>query len=53
MNKKTAAMIFLGICSLLAVLLATGTISPFWSGILFALALAVLGILARGFSGRR
>jgi hypothetical protein len=53
MNKKTAAMMFLGICVLLALLLVAGTISPFLSGGIFAAALVVFGILSRGFTGKK
>jgi hypothetical protein len=50
MNKKAAAMIFLGVCLLLALLLAFGAISPVQSGSVFAIALVGFGILSRGFT---
>jgi hypothetical protein len=50
MNKKTAVLIFLGVCVLLAVLLATGAFSPVLSGSIFAVALIAFGMLSRGFT---
>jgi len=50
MNKKTAGLTFLGVCLVLAVLLATEVISPLVSGSIFAIALAFFGILSRGFA---
>ncbi|HEX7502690.1 MAG TPA: hypothetical protein VF451_04660 [Acidobacteriota bacterium] len=52
MNKKTAGLIFLGICVVLAALLIASAISPILSGIIFAIALVSFGIFSRGFSGR-
>jgi hypothetical protein len=49
MNKKSAAIWFLGICVLLAILLITKVIDPIVSGFIFAIALVVLGGLSRGF----
>jgi hypothetical protein len=47
MNGKTAGMVFLGVCVILAALLLAKAITPFLSGIAFAIALILLG----GFSG--
>lgn len=52
MNKKTAALIVLAACVLLAVLLATGALSHFLIGSIFAIVLVACGILSRGFSNR-
>ncbi len=49
MERKYAASLFLGVCMILALLLLTGTITPLVSGSIFAVALAVLGGLSRGF----
>ncbi len=49
MDGKAAGLLFLGVCLVLAVLLLTGTITPLVSGSIFAVALAVLGGLSRGF----
>jgi hypothetical protein len=49
---KTAGYLFLAICAVLAGLLFTSAITPLAGGIVFAAALAVLGILSRGF-GRK
>lgn len=46
---KYAGLTFLVICILLAILLFTKTITSIVSGIIFALALVVLGILSNGF----
>jgi len=53
MNKKTAAMMFLGVCVLLALLLVAGVISPIWSGVIFAGSLVIFGIFSRGFTNRK
>jgi hypothetical protein len=50
MNKKTAALLFLGICIVLAVLLIAEIITPIQSGCIFAIALVAFGLLSRGFS---
>lgn len=50
MNKKTAGLIFLGVCLVLAVLLAAKAISPILSGSIFAIALVGFGILSGGFT---
>ncbi len=49
MKGKTAGFLFLGICIILATLLLTNTITPLVSGCAFAVALATLGALSRGF----
>ncbi len=49
MGSKTAIALFLSICLLLALLLLSGIITPIVSGVMFALALVVLGGLSRGF----
>ncbi len=49
MKGKLAGLIFLGICVILAILLLTGVISAIVSGIVFAIALFVLGAISNGF----
>lgn len=49
MNGKTAALLFVGVCAILAILLVTGLIGPLWSGSLFAVALVLLGGISGGF----
>lgn len=49
MKGKTARFVFLGICVILAVLLLAKTITSFASGIVFAIALVLLGVLSDGF----
>ena len=53
MNKRTAAMIFLVVCLVLALLLLSGAISPLLGGGVFALALVVLGVFSRGFTNKQ
>jgi uncharacterized membrane protein len=50
MDKRKAGLIFLGICLVLAVLLALKVVSAILSGSIFAIALVVFGILSRGFT---
>lgn len=50
MNRKTASMIFLGICVVLAVLLLLDVITPIVSGSIFAVALVIFGSISRGFT---
>jgi hypothetical protein len=50
MNRKTAGLLFLGICGALALLLLTGTISPLEGGCTFAVVLVAFGLLSRGFT---
>ncbi len=52
MKSKPAAFSFLAICLVLAFLLLTGIISFETSGIVFALALVVFGVLSRGFRNK-
>jgi len=49
MNKKTAGVLFLGVCATLAILLLTTTMTFLVGGCLFAIALVVFGSLSRGF----
>lgn len=49
MTGKNAGLTSLIICILLAILLLTKTITSITSGIIFAVALAVLGIQSNGF----
>jgi hypothetical protein len=49
MYRKLAAFIFIGICVILAILLLIGAITPLVSGIIFAIALVLLGLLSWGF----
>jgi len=53
MNKKTAAMTFLVVCLVLAMLIVFGAISPALTGGIFALALILLGIVSRGFTNKK
>jgi hypothetical protein len=48
-NRKLAVTIFTGICVVLAILLLVGAITPLVSGIIFAVALVLLGLLSWGF----
>ena len=52
MKAKTAGLILLGICAILAVLLITGVIGFIAAGIVFAAALAGFGLASRGFRNR-
>ncbi len=49
MNGRTAGLVFLGVCVILALLLLTRSIRPVLSSAIFAIALVVLGVLSRGF----
>ncbi len=49
MNGKTAALLFVAVCVILALLLVTGLIGPLLSGALFAVALIALGTVSGGF----
>jgi hypothetical protein len=49
MNGKTAGLAFLGICIILAILLIIKAITSLTSGIIFAIALVVLGGMSKGF----
>jgi hypothetical protein len=52
MKGKTAGLLFLAVCIVLAALLLLKVITPLVSGSLFAVALVLLGGLSRGFSRR-
>jgi hypothetical protein len=49
MDGKVAAFVFLIVCLVLAILLLQRAISPVTSAVVFAIALAALGGLSRGF----
>ena len=49
MTRKTAGLVFVGICIVIADLLVTKAITPLVGGILFAITLVVLGLLSGGF----
>lgn len=49
MKGKTASFVFLGICVILAALLLVKTITPIQSGMVFAIALVLLGGCSGGF----
>jgi len=49
LKSKTANIIFLIVCIMLAILLLTKLIDSTLSGIIFAIALVLFGILSRGF----
>ena len=49
MDRKLAVAIFIGICVVLVILLLVGAITPLVSGIIFAIALCLLGLLSWGF----
>lgn len=49
MNKKSASLMFLTVCLMLAILLLTKTITPMVSGSVFAVALVTFGLMSRGF----
>lgn len=49
MQGKTAGLVFLGVCVILAALLLTKTITPMQSGTVFAIALVLLGGISSGF----
>jgi hypothetical protein len=53
MRGPAAGLVFLGICIVLAVLLFAHVIKPAVSGIIFAVALVVLGGWSRGLGGGR
>ena len=52
MKGKTAGLVFLGVCAILAILLLTSVIRPMASGVVFAAALVILGSLSGGFRTR-
>lgn len=47
MSRKTAGLIFLGVCFILAVLLITKVITLIISGFIFAVALIAYGLVSR------
>ncbi|MBE0665345.1 MAG: hypothetical protein IH584_05935 [Candidatus Aminicenantes bacterium] len=53
MNRKTAALSFLGVCLVLAMLLVAKAISPILSGSIFAIALVAFGIFSHGFTYKK
>jgi len=50
MNKKSASLLFLSVCIVLAILLLTKSINSTVSGSIFALALIILGVASKGFA---
>ena len=50
MNRRLAVFLLSGICLIIVVLLLANWISLIVAGILFALALVILGLLSRGFT---
>ena len=52
MKRKSAGLLFLSICIVLAILLFTKTISSTVSGSIFALALIILGGASKGFTNK-
>jgi len=49
MSGRLAGIIFVAICVVLAILLLTKVTTVIASGIIFAIALVLLGLLSRGF----
>ena len=49
MSRKSTGVSFLIVCIILAMLLLTHTISSTTSGIIFAIALVLFGVLTKGF----
>ena len=49
MRGTTAAILFVVLCAVVAVLLLAGHIPPVWAAGAFALALALLGVASGGF----
>lgn len=49
MDRSKARFAFLGVCIVLAVLLLTKTIRPLTGSLAFAAALALFGLISRGF----
>ncbi len=49
MNGKMAALLLVGICIVLVILLITNTIKMKLSGAVFAISLVALGLLSKGF----
>ncbi len=53
MKGRTAALVLVGICLALAILLVRGTLSPVAGGAAFAGALVFLGGFSRGFTRQK
>lgn len=53
MNGKSAGLIFLGVCIILAILLITKLITPLTGGSIFAVALVLFGGLSKGFKNKK
>jgi len=53
MDRRIAAIALLAVCIALALLLLGGTITPIISGAIFAVVLALLGVLSGGFRYKR
>ncbi|MFH2107952.1 MAG: hypothetical protein ABII93_04720 [Chrysiogenia bacterium] len=53
MNRKTAALSFLSVCLVLAILLVAKAIFPIISASIFAIALVVSGLLSRAFTYKK
>ena len=49
MNRKKAALFFLGTCMILAVLLLMQVVTPIVGGFIFAVALVAFGVPSNGF----
>jgi hypothetical protein len=49
MTRKNALIFFLGVCIILAIMLLLKAMSSIVGGILFAIALLVLGLLSQAF----
>lgn len=52
MKSKTAGLLFVAVCAVLAILLFMKVIRLFASGIIFVIALVILGLLSRNFRKR-
>jgi hypothetical protein len=50
MSRRLAGRVFFGVCIVLAALLLTKVISSVVAVVIFAIALAAIGILSRGFT---
>jgi hypothetical protein len=50
MKGKTARLLVLGICIVLAVLILTKIITHLASGLIFAIVLVTVGVMSRGFT---
>ncbi len=52
MNARTAVILLLVVCAVLAGLLLGGTLAPVAAGVVFAMSLVVLGVASGGFKKR-